>query len=117
MPPVLFKQPPALSSVCAQRRADNPGQDNKNRPPFVSASMSLVTVPVNSGHRQRPGRVSCTKGPLTRGTSRKVEQTVFEYPVSNAHTHTNFQKNNHNLSQVCPTKLNILAKIHKPDKW
>lgn len=60
--------PPALSSVCAQRRADNPGQDNRNRPPFVFASMGLVTVTVNSGHRLRPGWASRTEGPLTGRT-------------------------------------------------
>lgn len=67
-PPVFLQQPPALGSVCAQRRADNPGQDNGNRPPFVFASMGLVTVTVNSGHRLRPGWVSRTEGPLTRRT-------------------------------------------------
>lgn len=66
--PELLQLPPALSSVCAQRRADNPGQDNRNRPPFVFASMGLVTVTVNSGHRLRPGWVSRTEGPLTGRT-------------------------------------------------
>ncbi len=67
-PPVLLQQPPALGSVCAQREAHNPGQDNRNRPPFVWASMGLMTVTVNSGHKLRPGWVSCTEGPLTRRT-------------------------------------------------
>lgn len=65
-PPTLVQQPPALGSVCAQRGAHNPGQDNRNRPPFVWASMGPMTVTVNSGHRLRPGCMSSTEGPLTR---------------------------------------------------
>lgn len=83
-PLVLLQQPPALGLFCAQRGADNPGQDNRNRPPFVWASMGLMTVTVNSvGHRLRPGWVSCTEGPLTRRT--KAEQIVFEPSVDDTH--------------------------------
>lgn len=81
--PVLLRQPPVLGSVCAQRGADNPGQDNRNRPPFVWASMGLMTVTVNSGHRLRPGWVSGTEGPLTRRTkAEKQNKQCLNLPSS-----------------------------------
>lgn len=83
-PPVLLQQPPALGSVCAQRGADNPGQDNRNRPPFVWASMGPMTVTVNSGHRLRPGWVSCTEEPLTRRTkAEKQDKQCLNLPSTN----------------------------------
>lgn len=85
-PPVLLQQPPALGSVCAQREADNPGQDNRNRPPFVWASMGLMTVTVNSGQRLRPGWVSCTEGPLTRRTKAEMQNKYRLDVLSTAHT-------------------------------
>lgn len=85
-PPVILQQPPVLGSVCAQRGADNPGQDNRNRPPFVWASMGLMAVTVNSGHRLRPGWVSSTEGPLTRRTkAEKQNKQCLNLPSS---THT-----------------------------
>lgn len=78
--------PQPLGSVCAQRGADNPGQDNRNRPPFVLASMGLMTVTVNSGHRLRPGWVSSTKGPLTRRTKAETQNKWCLNLPSTTHT-------------------------------
>lgn len=47
--------------------------------------MGLVTVPVNSGHRLRPGWVSCTEGPLTRGTKAERQNKQWFNLLSMAH--------------------------------
>ena len=97
--------PQPLGSVCAQRGADNPGQDNRNRPPFVLASMGLMTVTVNSGHRLRPGWVSSTEGPLTRRTKAETQsKMVFESSVND--TRINI------YLWVLYTNLNILSELH-----
>ena len=86
-PPRCFSDnPQPLGSVCAQRGADNPGQDNRNRPPFVLASMGPMTVTVNSGHRLRPDWVSSTEGPLTRRTKAETQNKRCLNLPSTTHT-------------------------------